>query len=1061
MDNFTKYYDNLNAAQKKAVDIIDGPLLILAGPGTGKTELLSVRAANIIRQKKAGPANILILTYTNPAAKAMKERLVKIIGNSAYDAEVATFHSFANSVILESEDAADYIQEKIQLGDIERLKLLEYILDNTGGIDAIRPRKSPYFYEDEISKKIGDLKREGITPAEFEDFVSSYRPDGVLIEEKHVSRLKALALAYKLYEEYKNGRNEDVLDARGRYDYDDMIIFATDAVKNERALKSKLQEQYKYVMVDEFQDTNGAQLKLLLELTGAKSANLCCVGDDDQAIYRFQGASVANFRTLREKFRGIQEISLKDNYRSTKEIIDLAAGIIRHIPEDTRMAEKGLVPRKDYEDKTVEFHEFSTESAELLYITDRIKEIKKRVAYDDIAVLVRKRDDVLKVVDAFLRAGIPYATDGKEDISGENRVRQMLDVLHFAHLKNTSDYTSRDSIFYRIITSDYFRISFNDILRFISYVNNHRQQEKDIVKKSRMTLYSEFIRLFTEEGEAGISRLAAETGLSDAGRMKKAAFVIKGLLEGAETKPVHTILMEFIKSAGIYKHILESYSDNQVLKIRELRSLCSFINMVKTKNVADPAVRLADFIDELETMKKHGLPLVGKLVTMTQSGVRLFTAHGSKGLEFHTVIIPFCLQKKNWPMQPQADKIPLPPEIYKMKSGGKDKEKRREMSFYDETRLFYVASTRAKSNLIYTASPTDSAVSSLYLASAGLNGDEPEDDIKEEELLEKSLALSDNKDPFIGTEDVLKDLVSNMNLNPTKLNNYMKCRRKFLYDNVLLLPAGKNTFLTFGNCVHKALEDSYRQFMNTNKFPGFGFFRESFNGELINQGVDDAIEAECRKWFPDLEKWYKITSKSPVRPIALEESLEVMLSDKLLFKGKLDKTEFVSEKDGLVRVIDYKTGPPDEHVKKIDNVSDPADRECDDYFRQLVAYKLLFEGHKKNKGLKVAEGVLVFTAEVKTTVQKYGLREGEYVNKSVGLTDNMVAELKEVIDDCWRNITALRFEKLEDTKENRKKVCDRCEYNDICWPLDRLGTVCARAIEGKSGVQNEKNSVIV
>ena len=1035
MNYFTKYYDKLNANQKKAVDITDGPLLILAGPGTGKTELLSVRAANIIRQKKANPENILILTYTNPAAKAMKERLVKMIGNYAYDVEIATFHSFANSVILESEDAANYIQEKIQMADMERIKLLEYVLDNTEGIDAIRPRKSPYFYEDDVVRRIGDLKREGVAPAEFEGFVSSYKPDGVLIEEKHVLRLKALSLVYKLYEEYKNGRNEDILDSRGRYDYDDMIIFATDAVRNEKYLKDKLQGQYRYIMVDEFQDTNGAQLELLFELTGKKSANLCCVGDDDQAIYRFQGASVTNFRTLREKFRDIQEISLKDNYRSTKEIIKLAGNIIKHIPENTRIAEKSLVPQKDYKDSTIEFHEFSTESAELLYITDRIKEIKKDVAYNDIAVLVRKRDNVLKVVDSFLRAGIPYATDGKEDISGENRVRQMLDVLNFAHLKNTSDYTSRDSLFYRIITSEYFGINFNDILKFISYVNNNKRQEKDPLKKSQTTLYSEFIRLFTEKGEAGIAPLAGEIGLSDTYPLKKAAFVIKGLLDGAETKPVHAILMEYIKSSGIYKYILESYNDNHILKIRELRSLCSFVNMVKAKNITDPAIRLSDFIDELETMKKHGLPLVGNLVTMTQDGVRIFTAHGSKGLEFHTVIIPFCLQKKNWPMQPPPDKIPLPPEIYKMKGGTKDKEMRRMMNFYDETRLFYVASTRAKSNLIYTASPTESAISSLYLTTAGLSGDNPEGNIGEEELLKKSLTLSDSKDPFIGTENILRDLVGNLNLNPTKLNNYIKCRRKFLYDNVLLLPAGKNLYLAFGNCVHKALEDAYRQFMVTDKFPGFDFFREAFGNELINQGVDDSIERECKKWVsePGLRKWYEMTSRSPVKPIALEEGLEVTLSDKLIFRGKLDKTEFVDEKKGLVRVIDYKTGPPDEHVKNIDNISDLASRECDDYLRQLVAYKLLFEAHKNNKGLKVSEGMLVFTAEIKETVQKYGLRKGEYINKAVELTDNMVSELKEVIKDCWNNITALRFEKLENIEENRKKICQRCEYNDICW----------------------------
>ncbi|MCG2704930.1 MAG: ATP-dependent helicase [Candidatus Omnitrophica bacterium] len=1033
MDAFDKYYNKLNENQKKAVDITDGPLLILAGPGTGKTELLSVRAANIIRQKKARPGNILILTYTNSAAKAMKERLVKIIGPSAHDIESATFHSFANSVILDSEDAANYIQEKIQMQDIERIRLLEYILDKTEGIDAIRPMKSPYFYRQDIERRISDLKREAITPVEFSALADSFKPDGVLFEEKHAERIRALALAYKLYEEYKDGKNEDIFDSRGRYDYDDMIIFAVKAVKNEKYLRSRLQEEYKYIMVDEFQDTNGAQLKLLFELAAGKSPNLCCVGDDDQAIYRFQGASVANFRILREKLSDMTEVSLKDNYRSTKEIIKLAGNIIRHIPSDTRVTAKDLVSRKDYKDKTIEFHEFSTGSAELIYITDRIRDIHKNVDYNDIAVLVRKRDDVLKVVDAFLGAGIPYATDGKEDISGENRVRQMLDVLEFAHLKNTADYASKDSLFYRIITSDYLGVKMTDVLKFISYVNGKKREEKDTLKKSQIAVYTEFINLFTASNAEKAECFGREIGLSDTAQFTKAASVIKSLLDGAETKPVHTMFMEYIKSAGVYKYILSSYNDNEVLRIRDLRALCSFINMVKIKNVTQPGVRLADFMDEIETMLKHGLPLVGKLVTMTQDGVRVFTAHGSKGLEFHTVIIPFCLQKKNWPMQPLPNKIPLPAEMYNIGGNAMDKEAVKEMSFYDETRLFYVASTRAKSNLIYTSSPTESAVSSLYLASAGLSADEPESGMKEETLLGKSLALAEEKEPFIGTEKVLRDLVSDLTLNPTKLNNYIKCRRKFLYDNVLLLPARKNVFLTFGNCVHKALEDAYGCLIKTGKFPDFDFFNDLFKRELMNQGVDRSIEADCNKWLPSVKNWYIIASKSPVKPIALEESLEIALPGKLIFRGKLDKTEFVDEKKGLVRVLDYKTGPPDEHVKNIYNVSDLKSRECDDYLRQLVAYKLLFEKSKKNAGLKVTEGTLVFTAEVKATVLKYGLKKGAYINKTVELSDDMVEQLEDVIKNCWRDINALKFEKLENTDENRKKTCNKCEYNDICW----------------------------
>ena len=164
MSSFDKFYNELNSEQKEAVDILQGPLLVLAGPGTGKTQLLSVRASNIIRQKISLPENILILTYTNAAAKTMKERLSKIVGIKGYDVQVGTFHSFANSIILDSEESANYLQDRIQITDIEQIKAIEYILDHEKGLTDIRPFRAPYLYVKEIKARIGDLKREGILP---------------------------------------------------------------------------------------------------------------------------------------------------------------------------------------------------------------------------------------------------------------------------------------------------------------------------------------------------------------------------------------------------------------------------------------------------------------------------------------------------------------------------------------------------------------------------------------------------------------------------------------------------------------------------------------------------------------------------------------------------------------------------------------------------------------------------------------------------------------------------------------------------------------------------------
>ncbi|MDD5736808.1 MAG: ATP-dependent DNA helicase [Candidatus Omnitrophica bacterium] len=1017
----------MNEKQKLAAETLDGPVLVLAGPGTGKTELLSVRAANIIKAKKAKPENILILTYTNAAAKAMKERLVKILGPQAYDIETATFHSFANNVVLESDEAAEYIQERVQITDIEQIKLLEYILDNTEGIDKIRPFRAPYAFEREISQRITELKHEGVKPAQFAEMIEKTEPDGSYIEEKHIERLKALATVYKLYEEYKAGKNKALFDDRGRYDYDDMILFAVEAIRNEPELARALRSQYTYIMVDEFQDTNGAQMDLLFELGGA---NICCVGDDDQSIFRFQGASVANFRELKKRFPKIKEIPLEKNYRSTKEIISLAGRIINNLPARERVHAKELAPEADFKKKAIEYNEFTTETEELLSIARRIKEIAKKedVPFDEIAVLVRQRDDILKIVDTFLRAGIPYATDGKEDVSGEKRVRQMLDVLYFAHTPDI-EVEQKDAYLYRILTADYMRIPMNDVLRFIASVRAKKYEQRKKGEAPTISMFSEFI--------GGHPARSHPTDKNAPGWLL-AGWPLNNLLYEAENKPVHAMLMQYIKDAGVMKYILEKYDKNDLLRIRDLRALTSFVNMVKESDIARPGLTLKEFIDELETRKAHGMPLQGELVTATQEGVRIYTAHGSKGLEFHTVFIPFCLEKKRWPKRPQGVSIPLPPEVYKSKEIPTDKDILKQLDYYDETRLFYVASTRAKANLIYTASPTESSVPSSYLSGVA---DSERAAVKEEAVLKAALEVSDAADPFVGTEKILKDLVADLSLNPTALNNYINCPRKYLYDDVLMLPSGKKQSLVFGNCTHKALEDTYDKFMKTGKFPDFAFFKDSFKRELGHEAPEAAIKTACERQVETFKAWFREESRLPVKPLGLEKRLVVQMEDDLKFSGKYDKTELIRGAEGCVRVVDYKTGEPDKHVKGINNSISKkipvASDEFEGYLRQLIAYKLLFDNDKKeSQGRKVKEGVLVFLDPVKESVAKHDLEAGEFMKKSVELTEDMVAELESAIKDVRRRIKKLDFAKLPKIDEKPGK-CGKspntCDFYDICW----------------------------
>lgn len=1013
-----KFYAELNEKQRLAVDTIDGPVLVLAGPGTGKTQLLSVRAQAVLNKKKGVlPENIMILTYTNAATKAMKERLAKVIGIDGYDIEVGTFHSFANSIIQESEEAANYVGDKIQMNEVEQVKAIEHILDHAQGVDEIRPFNAPYIYLSETLQKIGELKKDGIKPGDFDNYLAKHRHLETYLEDKHVKRLKALAVVYRMYEELKEGKNKDIFDERGRYDYDDMILFATEALKKEKGLREKYQKLYLYIMVDEYQDTNGAQLELLFSLLDYSNPNLCCVGDDDQSIYRFQGASVGNFKILKERFPKLKEISLRDNYRSTKDLIQVSKNIIELIPRAERMAEKELETVRDYKDKEIYFREFTTEDEELLYIVDRVKELKERIAvskeltdeerrhpYNNIAVLVRKRSNILKIIDAFLQAGIPYATDGKEDISQEKRVKQLLDVLELISIDQNNT-GQKDLILYKIISCDYFGIPHSEILKFVIAVNKKKEKNREV------TFLSEFFDHF---------------------KSHRAARAIKRLFDDAHTRTVHTILLNYIKDSGIFKYILREYADKQILKIRDLRAITSFVNMVKNADLAKPGIGLSDFILEMKTRHDHNLPIQGQLVTMTQDGVRIYTAHGSKGQEFHSVIIPFCLQNKNWPARPIPEKIPLPASLFKTKERIKEKSLLKQLALYDETRLFYVAITRAKSTLAFTASPTENTISSSYLDNIDIHKEVCEY-VDEEEILSKSLDLTDLSDPFIGTEAILEDMVSNLSLNPTRINNYITCRRKFLYNDVLKIPGAKKKSLVFGNCVHKALEETYKEYMRSKKFPSFKFFMNEFKKELKNQGVDKTMEMECLKKAESdgITNWFEKASKEPIVPIDLEKKIITTIGENIIFTGKYDKVEWEDEKKALVRIIDYKTGKPDEHIKNISESGDLGSDDCDGYLRQLVCYKLLYEKDKAGStGRKVSHGVLVFIEPLKSDLRKYGYRKGDYAAHSVEISNGMVREIEELIKKIWSDIKALRFEKLIKRDEDK---CGKCDFDDICW----------------------------
>ena len=333
---FQNEYVKLNPQQKKAVDTTEGPVMVIAGPGTGKTQILAMRIANILKSTQVNPSNILALTFTNSGVYQMKKRLLEIIGIESYKIHIHTFHSFSNEIIKSYPEIFANINEINQLTDLEQAQIVRKIIDSSN-LKILKPLKAPYLYAKSIIKSIGELKQEGISPNNFDQVISKevkslknnsdhVHEKGVskgkvkvkYIEEKH--RLNKNCELAKIYTKYQKE-----LETSSKYDYADMILFVLNAFKDNGELLSIYQEKFQYILVDEFQDTNSAQNEIIKVLLSFHNRpNIFVVGDDEQSIFRFQGASLENILFFSNTYPDTEIIILKNNYRIVQKILDLS-----------------------------------------------------------------------------------------------------------------------------------------------------------------------------------------------------------------------------------------------------------------------------------------------------------------------------------------------------------------------------------------------------------------------------------------------------------------------------------------------------------------------------------------------------------------------------------------------------------------------------------------------------------------------------------------------------------------------------------------------------------------
>ena len=1020
----------LNPEQRLAVETIEGPVMVIAGAGTGKTQTIALRVAQILNTTQINPSNILCLTFTDSAAINMRVRLLSLIGPSSYGVRICTFHAFCNSVIKDHPEHFLFSsRESMPLDDVTQIKIIRSLIDDLPSGAILRNLNYPYFYQKEITKSLSSLKKENISPESFaklittaEQFVSMATP---ILEKLTTIRATAKAeieiidqisplcldsnsnILYStrvkvLIDQYRNGSitlsalkqdfrdfvNETVtnlpknrellalyrgynsaLQSQHLYDYDDMILWVINAFQQSPELLSTYREQYHYLLVDEYQDTNSAQNEILSLLAGDdESPNLFVVGDDDQSIYRFQGASIENVYTFYQKYKkNLKIIVLKNNYRSHRLILESSNSVISH--NTTRITnyipdlDKSLTSVSSFDPDPINIFAASSPFDESFFIAQQIRKlIEQGTSPSEIAVLVRANANINELLPFLSEQKIKYLLADSINILDTLEIQQLLTLLSYLFDQNNSELLAK------VLSFRFLGINAADLFTLFHYSTKNRLPLSELIASP-----------------ADLSRinLNKSTIIKLKNFRHRQAYIAKLLLNS----PADHIFNEIIRR---FKYLPWVLRTGRLDLLKQLSTLYSHLKSL----LAIEKTSLADWTDRLNILQEDGLelrslPLLGDIT----DSVRLMTVHKAKGLEFEHVFLYQVLSGK-WDSTFSRSLIKLPLGIIKTDLtllAGVDLE--------EDRRLFYVALTRAKKQIYISYSHKNDS-GKEQLQSIFINEIDPHlvEEAKSTPQSESNTlhSLFGPTTPTISSPDLhgyIRTYLSTQYLfNVTHLNSYLHCPLCFFFKTILRLPQSKTKPLSFGTSIHGALAYLHNIYRLENKLIPLKKFVDIFNQNLIRENLSPRDYADLLNKGQTVLAGYYQHYQSEFNNQTLNEQdfrLYRVHLDNIPLTGKIDKMELLGHDQ--VNVVDYKTGRPDSKYQELS--------EDGDYFRQLVFYKILCDQAHGFK-FQVNTGTIDFIEPN---------AKGQYIKKNFEISTAAVKSLEVQIKDIYQKIQNLEF----------------------------------------------------
>lgn len=1006
-EKFKKIYERLNREQKKAVDALEGAVIVNAGPGTGKTQIIATRIGNILLQTDTTPGSILCLTYTDNGAVEMRNRLLQIIGTPAYGVRIHTFHSFCNEVI---QDNLSYFG-KLNLepiSELEEIDLFNRLIDSIEPGNILkRFRGEVYFEAPRLKDLFGLMKKEAWTVEFMEERIRLYlselpHKEGFYYKRKYqdfqagdpnpgkiaaeTERMEILLAAVRLYPRYNQ-----LMAAVNRYNFDDMILWVLSAFEKNQHLLLDYQERYLYFLVDEFQDTSRSQNLLLQYLTSYwDRPNVFVVGDADQSIFSFQDANVENILEFEKKYADtITKIDLKENYRSTQIILDTAFNLIRNnnlrigVPADAealKAASEGIADRQVLP-AIVQYPNTTQESID---IAVQIEDLRKNgISGKEIAVIYRNHAQVAQLIVILEQKGIAVNIRKKTDVLQVPFIRNILTILTWIDRENTLPETADDLLF-KILHFDFFPVKPAAVSRLSMRVN-----EKNTGRKAdRVSLRSELAELIKTNGD-----LFTQPDNS----LKEVGEILESLLKDAFNQTVQHLVEKTIQKTGVLAFIMESAEKPWLMQV-----LDSFFSFIKDLCKRNPELTLHELLGNISLMQKNKITLPLYKVVSSGEGVNLVTAHGAKGSEYDYVFLLGCTNKI-WdePSSGGNRTYHYPDNLAGSYQAPSDLEESR--------RLFYVALTRARTNLQISYALKDKNDKPLTKSSFVTEIEEsmkwkPVERAVPDEILVSYLALQfeERARPEIELveKNYIDQLLKRYTLSVTHLSNYLYCPLKFYYQNLIRVPAAKNESLVFGSATHFALQRLFEKMREQNGvFPSVEEFTEDFKWYLNRHR--DAFTPESfelkrsygEKILPD---YYQSHINSWNKVVVIEKMIRNVWVAEVPINGKLDKLEFQGNR---VNVVDYKTGKYENGKKKL-APPDATEPNGGDYWRQAVFYKILMDNDKTNDWEAISTE-FEFIEPVRDA----------YKTEKLLITREDITTVTQQIRDTWQKIQNREFNK--------------------------------------------------